>query len=129
MLSDKRAAGEERGQSVKEWKECLYSVFDNVFVQSSTAMWNILPKNKYIFCLGFFSLLHVVFQVCDQLSVNKPSEMQVSSEEVQNPCRLVLRPPKLREPPVSKSVYSKVNETKTLFLLAIALLLSSIFTF
>lgn len=87
----------------------------------------ILDTRGFFFHLSFSFVSHVVFQVRDQLSSNKPSEVQISSEEVQNPCRLDLRP-KLRESTISPTVFSNANEQKNLFFLPTALLLSSIFT-
>lgn len=91
-------------------------------------MKNHLPilDRVFFFHLSISFVSHVVFQVRDQLRSNKPSEVQIS-EEVQNPCRLDLRP-MLRESTISPTVFSNSNEQENLFFFAIVPLLSSIFT-
>lgn len=71
----------------------------------------------YRICL----LSHCFLQVRDQLSLNRPSEVQIPIEEVQNPCRLVLRHPDLR---LSSRAH---HGPKGLLILTIGLLHSSLF--
>lgn len=67
-------------------------------------------------------------QVRDQLSVNRPSEIQIPVAEAQNPCRMVLRPPNLRELPSDQSSSSRAHQSpEALLILATVLLLSSLF--
>uniref|UniRef100_A0A3Q3X884 Dipeptidase n=1 Tax=Mola mola TaxID=94237 RepID=A0A3Q3X884_MOLML len=67
-----------------------------------------------------------VFEEVERLSLNQPSEVQIPVEEVQNPCRLVLRPPKPKEHRQSSSSRAH-HGPKGLLILAIGLLLSSFF--
>ncbi|KAE8297335.1 Dipeptidase 2 [Larimichthys crocea] len=51
---------------------------------------NVLRRN-------FLRVFKEVEKVRDQLKLNKPSEVQIPHWEVQNPCRLVLKRPELRQ--------------------------------
>ncbi|GLD58203.1 dipeptidase 1-like protein [Lates japonicus] len=73
---------------------------------------------------NFLRVFEEVEQVRNELNSNPPSEVQIPMEEVQNPCRLVLRPPDPRGLP-SDQVPS--SGPPGLLILAIVLLLSSIF--
>ncbi len=67
-------------------------------------------------------------QVRDQLNSNKPSEVQIHVEEVQNPCRLVLKPPHPRGLTSDPTLSSRAQQApKGLLMLAMCLLLSSLF--
>ncbi|XP_071346159.1 dipeptidase 2 isoform X2 [Trachinotus anak] len=50
---------------------------------------------------NFLRVFKEVEEVRNQLSSNRPSEVQIPVEEVQNPCRLVLRPPQVKGLPSS----------------------------
>ncbi|KAM3625123.1 uncharacterized protein V6R79_007098 [Siganus canaliculatus] len=76
---------------------------------------------------NFLRVFEEVEKVRDQLKLSQPSEVQIPVEEVQNPCRLVLRP-ELRSGPLHHTLSSRAhNGPKALLLLAIALVLSSLF--
>ncbi|XP_037340481.1 dipeptidase 2 [Pungitius pungitius] len=80
---------------------------------------NVLRNN-------FLRVFEEVERVRDQLSLNRPSEVQIPLEEVHNPCRLVLRPPSPRGSSI-RSVPSRAqHETKGALVPAMALLLSSL---
>ncbi|XP_040906799.1 dipeptidase 2 [Toxotes jaculatrix] len=77
---------------------------------------------------NFLRVFEEVERVRDELSLNPPSEVQIPVEEVQNPCRLVLRPPDPRLLPSDQSSSSRAQQGPTgLLILAIVLLLSSLF--
>ncbi|TKS69814.1 Dipeptidase 2 [Collichthys lucidus] len=57
---------------------------------------NVLRRN-------FLRVFKEVEKVRDQLNLNKPSEVQIPHWEVQNPCRLVLKRPELRQQKSSSS--------------------------
>ncbi|XP_037645903.1 dipeptidase 2 [Sebastes umbrosus] len=79
---------------------------------------DVLRKN-------FLRVFEEVERVRDDLTSKQPSEVQISLEEVQNPCRLVLRPPDPRGPSERPSSRAQ-HEPKGLLILAIVLLLSSL---
>ncbi|XP_059206216.1 dipeptidase 2 [Centropristis striata] len=75
---------------------------------------------------NFLRVFEEVERVRDQLSMKRPSEAQISLEEVKNPCRLVLRPPDLRSPS-NQSPFSRAQQgPKGLLMLPIVVLLSSL---
>lgn len=74
---------------------------------------------------NFLRVFEEVERVRNELTINQPSEMQILVEEVQNPCRLVLRPP--HNPRGLAPVQSSSSRPPGLLILAIVLLLSSIF--
>ncbi|XP_070821735.1 dipeptidase 2 [Chaetodon trifascialis] len=77
---------------------------------------------------NFLRVFQEVEGVRDQLSVNQPSEAQIPVAEVQNPCRLVLRPPDLRRLTYDQNPSSTAHHgPKGLLILAIVMLLSSPF--
>ncbi|XP_041814389.1 dipeptidase 2 [Chelmon rostratus] len=77
---------------------------------------------------NFLRVFEEVERVRDQLSVNRPSEIQIPVAEAQNPCRMVLRPPNLRELPSDQSSSSRAHQSpEALLILATVLLLSSLF--
>nr|XP_046274535.1 dipeptidase 2 isoform X2 [Scatophagus argus]XP_046274620.1 dipeptidase 2 isoform X2 [Scatophagus argus] len=76
---------------------------------------------------NFLRVFEEVEKVRNELSLNRPSEVQIPIEEVQNACRLVLRPPNLRELPSYQRPSSRAHHgPKGLLILAIVLLLSSL---
>ncbi|KAA8596088.1 hypothetical protein FQN60_011379 [Etheostoma spectabile] len=75
---------------------------------------------------NFLRVFEEVERVRDQLSLNRPSEVQISVEEVQNPCRLVLRPPNPRRPSDTGPSSRAQNGPKGLLILAILLMLSGL---
>lgn len=83
---------------------------------------DVLRKN-------FLRVFEEVEMVRDQLHSNQPSEVQIPVEEVQNPCRLVLRPPSPRGPSDQGPSSRAQHEPKGLLILAIVLLLSSFLMF
>lgn len=75
---------------------------------------------------NFLRVFEEVERVRDQLSSKQPSEVQIPLEQVQNSCRLVLRPPHPRGLPSDKTSSSRAqHELKGL--LVLVLLLSSLF--
>ncbi|KAM7015724.1 dipeptidase 2 [Tautogolabrus adspersus] len=73
---------------------------------------------------NFLRVFEEVERVRDKLSVNLPSEVQIPIEEVQNPCRLVLRPPARRRLPSDQTPSSRADQRpKDLLILALVLLL------
>ncbi|TNM90727.1 dipeptidase 2 isoform X1 [Takifugu flavidus] len=105
-------------EDVSKYPHLIHELLQRNWTENELA--GVLRRN-------FLRVFEEVERVRDQLRSNKPSEVQISSEEVQNPCRLDLRP-KLRQSAISPTVFSNSNEQKNLFFLAIVLLLSSIFT-
>ncbi|KAK2853562.1 hypothetical protein Q5P01_006223 [Channa striata] len=76
---------------------------------------------------NFIRVFEMVERVRDRLSLGRPSEVQIPLEVVQNPCRLVLRPPNPRGMPSVKSVLSGApHRTQSLLTVIIALLLSNL---
>ncbi|XP_070761422.1 dipeptidase 2 [Enoplosus armatus] len=74
---------------------------------------------------NFLRVFEEVERVRDQLSLNRPSEVQIPIEEVQNPCRLVLRPP--TRLPSDQNPFSRAQHgPKGLLILTIVLMLSSL---
>ncbi|XP_073320026.1 dipeptidase 2 [Pagrus major] len=71
---------------------------------------------------NFLRVFEEVERVRDQLSANRPSEVQIPLEKVQNSCRLVLRPPNPKGLPSSSQA---LHGPKGLLILATVLLLSS----
>uniref|UniRef100_A0A8C6UZ08 Dipeptidase n=2 Tax=Neogobius melanostomus TaxID=47308 RepID=A0A8C6UZ08_9GOBI len=67
---------------------------------------------------NFIRIFDEVEKMRDQLVWERPSEVQISMEEVKNPCRLVLRPP--------SSSCSSPNRSQLCTLLALVLLLSNL---
>ncbi|XP_041850760.1 dipeptidase 2 [Melanotaenia boesemani] len=76
---------------------------------------------------NFLRVFEEVERVRDQLHLSRPSEIQIPMEELQNPCRLVLRPPDPRGVP-SGQTHSSTAELRSpgLLILALFLLLSRI---
>ncbi|KAF7646945.1 hypothetical protein LDENG_00180230 [Lucifuga dentata] len=72
--------------------------------------------------LNFLRVFEEVEKVRDQLHRTLPSEVQIPLEEVQNPCRLVLKPSGSGGPQSNKSILSGA------VILAAVLLLSSLLT-
>ncbi|XP_022062186.2 dipeptidase 2 [Acanthochromis polyacanthus] len=66
---------------------------------------------------NFLRVFEEVEKVRDQLSSKRPSEIQIPLEEVQNPCRLVLRPPGVRVLPSDQNSSSAAAEHGSLGLL------------
>ncbi|XP_068460824.1 dipeptidase 2 [Clinocottus analis] len=83
---------------------------------------DVLRKN-------FLRVFEEVERVRDQLTMNRPSEFQIALEEVQNPCRLVLRPPSPRGSSHQSPSSGAQHEPKVMLILAIVLLLSSLLMF
>ncbi|XP_035507602.1 dipeptidase 2 [Morone saxatilis] len=82
----------------------------------------------YVLRGNFLRVFQEVERVRDQLHSNLPSEVQIPLKDVQNPCRLVLRPPDQRQLPSDRNSSSRAQHgPKGLLILAIVLLLSSIF--
>lgn len=87
----------------------------------------------YCLCIQYMCVIYHLLllshcispQVRDDVTSKQPSEVQISLEEVQNPCRLVLRPPDPRGPSERPSSRAQ-HEPKGLLILAIVLLLSSL---
>ncbi|XP_034725261.1 dipeptidase 2 isoform X1 [Etheostoma cragini] len=75
---------------------------------------------------NFLRVFEEVERVRDQLSLNLPSEVQISVEEVQNPCRLILRPPNPRRPSDIGPSSRAQNGPKGLLILTILLMLSAL---
>uniref|UniRef100_UPI0037E8C620 dipeptidase 2 n=1 Tax=Semicossyphus pulcher TaxID=241346 RepID=UPI0037E8C620 len=76
---------------------------------------------------NFLRVFEEVERVRDTLIAKRPSEVQVPLEEVQNPCRMVLRPPDRRGLPSDRSPSSRAQQRpKGLLILALVLLLSSL---
>lgn len=65
-------------------------------------------------------------QVRDHLSMKRPSEVQIPLEEVHNPCRLVLRPPRPRGPSIRSVSSTAQHKTKGPLIPVMALLISSL---
>ncbi|XP_031704361.1 dipeptidase 2 isoform X1 [Anarrhichthys ocellatus] len=80
---------------------------------------DVLRKN-------FLRVFEEVERVRDQMTLSRPSEVQISLEEVQNPCRLVLRRPVPRGPSHQSPFSRAPHEPKGLLIHAIVLLLSSL---
>ncbi|KAK5873666.1 hypothetical protein PBY51_018687 [Eleginops maclovinus] len=78
---------------------------------------------------NFLRVFEGVEMVRDQLNRTRPSEIQISLEEVQNQCRLVLRPPDKRGQVDRSGTSRPRQETKLLLILSIVLLLSSLLMF
>ncbi|XP_028257146.1 dipeptidase 2 [Parambassis ranga] len=77
---------------------------------------------------NFLRVFEEVERVRDNLVSTHPSEVHISLEEVQNPCRLVLRPPSPRGLPSDQSSSSMVEHgSPGLLILATVLLLLSLF--
>lgn len=74
---------------------------------------------------NFLRVFEEVERVRDQLSSTRPSEVQIPLEEVQNPCRLVLRPPSPRGSSHLSPSSRAQHGPRGLLLLAVVLLLSS----
>ncbi|XP_069546562.1 dipeptidase 2 isoform X1 [Brachyistius frenatus] len=82
----------------------------------------------YVLRKNFLRVFEEVERVRDQLSLNLPSEVQIPLAEVQNPCRLVLRPPHPRGLPSNHKSSSRAEHGPPgLLILATVLLLSSLF--
>ncbi|CAK6958856.1 dipeptidase 2 [Scomber scombrus] len=79
---------------------------------------------------NFLRVFEEVERVRDVLHSNHPSEVQIPVEEVQNPCRLVLRPPsKRKERPFNQSPSSRAQfGPPCLLIWPMVLLLSIIFS-
>ncbi|KAI4831153.1 hypothetical protein KUCAC02_002748 [Chaenocephalus aceratus] len=77
---------------------------------------------------NFLRVFEAVERVRDQLKSTGPSEVQISVEEVQNPCRLVLRPPDTTGHSDRSGSSRARREPKGLLMLSIGLLLSSLHT-
>ncbi|XP_034381242.1 dipeptidase 2 [Cyclopterus lumpus] len=75
---------------------------------------------------NFLRVFEEVERVRDQLTSTRPSEVQISLEEVQNPCRLVLRPPSPRGSSHQNPSSGDQHEPKVLLILTIVLMLSSL---
>uniref|UniRef100_A0A3Q3WTQ6 Dipeptidase n=1 Tax=Mola mola TaxID=94237 RepID=A0A3Q3WTQ6_MOLML len=102
---------------VSKYPDLIQELLQRNWTENEVA--NILRGN-------FLRVFEEVERVRDQLSLNQPSEVQIPVEEVQNPCRLVLRPPKPKEHRQSSSSRAH-HGPKGLLILAIGLLLSSFF--
>ncbi|XP_053179957.1 dipeptidase 2 [Scomber japonicus] len=75
---------------------------------------------------NFLRVFEEVERVRDMLHSNHPSEVQIPVEEVQNPCRLVLRPPSKRK---ERNLSSRAQfGTPCLLILPMVLLLSIVFS-
>ncbi|XP_056267978.1 dipeptidase 2 isoform X2 [Pseudoliparis swirei] len=74
---------------------------------------------------NFLRVFEEVERVRDQLSSTRPSEVQIPLEEVQNPCRLVLRPPSPRGSSHLSPSSRAQHGPRGLLLLAVVLRLSS----
>ncbi|XP_054476783.1 dipeptidase 2 isoform X2 [Anoplopoma fimbria] len=80
---------------------------------------DVLRKN-------FLRVFEEVEGVREQLRLNKPSEVQISLQEVQNPCRLVLKPPRPKGSSNQGPSSRAQHEPKGPLILATVLLLSSL---
>lgn len=91
------------------------------------------PENELVDVLrnNFLRVFEGVERVRDQLSWQQPSEVEIPLEEVQNPCRLVLRRPDPRGHPSDKvsSSADQLGPPGLHLVLAIVLLLHSLFSF
>ncbi|XP_020487832.1 dipeptidase 2 [Labrus bergylta] len=73
---------------------------------------------------NFLRVFEEVEMVRDNLREKMPSEVQIPIKEVQNPCRLVLRPPDRRGLPSDQTPSSRADQRPTdLIILALVLLL------
>ncbi|XP_029979592.1 dipeptidase 2 [Sphaeramia orbicularis] len=79
---------------------------------------------------NFLRVFEGVERVRDELSLQRPSEVEIPLGEVQNPCRLVLRPPDPRGQPSDKASSSAGQHAPPglHLVLAIVLLLYSLFS-
>lgn len=78
--------------------------------------------------MNFLRVFEEVEGVRDQLSSTKPSEFQIPLKDVQNPCRLVLRPPDPNGLPSAQKPSSRAQHgSPGLLILATVLLISSLF--
>ncbi|XP_041639005.1 dipeptidase 2 isoform X2 [Cheilinus undulatus] len=76
---------------------------------------------------NFLRVFEEVERVRDELSLSLPSEAHLPVEQVQNPCRLVLRPPDQSRQSSDQSPFSRAPQRpKGLLILALVLLLSSL---
>ncbi|CAL1604289.1 unnamed protein product [Knipowitschia caucasica] len=78
---------------------------------------------------NFLRVFDAVEKIRDELVLEPPSEAQISMEEVQNPCRLVLRPPSPGFPSDRVSHSSSALHRATALLISCALLLPSTLNF
>ncbi|XP_049916903.1 dipeptidase 2 isoform X1 [Epinephelus moara] len=76
---------------------------------------------------NFLRVFEEVERVRDQLSLNRPSEVQIPLEEAQNSCRLILKRPDPKGPTDRSPSSSAQHGPKGLLILALVLLLSSLF--
>ncbi|XP_028293843.1 dipeptidase 2 isoform X2 [Gouania willdenowi] len=75
--------------------------------------------------LNFLRMFKEVERVRDHLIMDRPSEMQITMEEVQNPCRLVLRRPRLHD----QKPFSRAEQrSQHLFILTLFPLLFQLFS-
>ncbi|XP_008308600.1 dipeptidase 2 [Cynoglossus semilaevis] len=75
---------------------------------------------------NFIRVFEEVERVSKELGHTQTSEVEIPLKEVQNPCRLVLEPPKQREVTTLKNPFSRAQSRKpVLLILAVALLVST----
>ncbi|XP_029311672.1 dipeptidase 2 [Cottoperca gobio] len=103
-------------EDVSKYPDLILELLRRNWTENELA--DVLRKN-------FLRVFEEVERVRDQLVVNRPSEVQISVEEVRNPCRLVLRPPNPRGSFESPSSTAQ-HEPKALLIIATVLLLSSL---
>ncbi|KAK9542457.1 hypothetical protein VZT92_000319 [Zoarces viviparus] len=104
-------------EDVSKYPALIQELLQRNWTESELA--DVLRKN-------FLRVFEEVERVRDRMTLSRPSEVQISFEEVQNPCRLVLRRPVPRGPSHQSPFSRAPHEPKGLPILAIVLLLSSL---
>ncbi|KAK5914997.1 hypothetical protein CesoFtcFv8_000632 [Champsocephalus esox] len=104
-------------EDVSKYPALILELLQRNWTESELA--DVLRRN-------FLRVFEEVERVRDQLKSTGPSEVQISVEEVQNPCRLVLRPPDTTGHSDRSGSSRARREPKGLLMLSIGLLLSSL---
>ncbi|KAK5934961.1 hypothetical protein CgunFtcFv8_020364 [Champsocephalus gunnari] len=104
-------------EDVSKYPALILELLQRNWTESELA--DVLRRN-------FLRVFEAVERVRDQLTSTGPSEVQISVEEVQNPCRLVLRPPDTTGHSDRSGSSRARREPKGLLMLSIGLLLSSL---
>ncbi|XP_034076722.1 dipeptidase 2 [Gymnodraco acuticeps] len=104
-------------EDVSKYPALILELLQRNWTESELA--DVLRRN-------FLRVFEEVERVRDQLKSTGPSEVQISVEEVQNPCRLVLRPPDTTGHSDRSGSSRARQEPKGLLMLSIGLLLSSL---
>ncbi|KAI9546146.1 hypothetical protein NQZ68_029381 [Dissostichus eleginoides] len=104
-------------EDVSKYPALILELLQRNWTESELA--DVLRRN-------FLRVFEEVERVRDQLNSTGPSEVQISVDEVQNPCRLVLRPPDTRDHSDRSGSSRARQEPKGLLMLSIVLLLSSL---